>query len=131
MLYQKICFITQESRRSFGSLQLDITKGCLDYCYVLYQAGVVYKIADDHAFIVTNQHVINGASAIEVSLADGSRIEAELVGEDVLTDLAVLRIDSDEVQTVAEFGDSNTLRVGEPAIAIGNPLGLEFASSFL
>ncbi|KMK77942.1 S1C family serine protease [Alkalihalobacillus pseudalcaliphilus] len=92
-------------------------------------SGVVYKIADDHAFIVTNQHVINGASAIEVSLADGSRIEAELVGEDVLTDLAVLRIDSDEVQTVAEFGDSNTLRVGEPAIAIGNPLGLEFASS--
>ncbi|KGA96338.1 serine protease [Alkalihalobacillus alcalophilus ATCC 27647 = CGMCC 1.3604] len=92
-------------------------------------SGVVYKITDEHAFIVTNQHVIEGANTIEVSLSDGTRVEAELIGEDVLTDLAVIRIDGSEVDTVAEFGDSNTLRVGEPAIAIGNPLGLEFASS--
>ncbi|KYG29619.1 S1C family serine protease [Alkalihalobacillus trypoxylicola] len=92
-------------------------------------SGVVYKVTDDEAYVVTNQHVIEGATQIEVSLSDGTRVEAEVVGEDVLTDLAVIKIDGAEVDTVADFGDSNTLRVGEPAIAIGNPLGLEFSSS--
>ncbi|PSL45911.1 HtrA-like peptidase [Salsuginibacillus halophilus] len=90
-------------------------------------SGVVYREEGDSAYIVTNQHVIEGAGQVEVSLASGSRVEAEILGEDVLTDLAVLRIPSDEVETVANFGDSETLRSGEPAIAIGNPLGPEFS----
>ncbi|SFL45739.1 S1C family serine protease [Salibacterium qingdaonense] len=86
-------------------------------------SGVIYKTEGDSAFVVTNNHVIEGANQIEVGLTDENRVEAEVVGTDSLTDLAVLRISSENVNTVAEFGDSSTLSVGEPAIAIGNPLG--------
>ncbi|CAM3809168.1 S1C family serine protease [Alkalicoccus chagannorensis] len=92
-------------------------------------SGIVYKIDGEQAFVVTNQHVIEGASEgdtnIDVTLSDGARVPAEFVGEDVLTDLAVLTIDAAEVDTVADFGDSDTLQAGEPAIAIGNPLAFE------
>lgn len=92
-------------------------------------SGVIYKKAGDRAFVVTNHHVIDRANEIEVSLADGKRIPAELLGTDIITDLAVLEIDGAGIEIVAEFGNSDTLRVGEPAIAIGNPLGLRFSSS--
>jgi serine protease Do len=92
-------------------------------------SGVVYKIDEERAYIVTNQHVIEGASQgssnIDVTLNNGSRVSAEFVGEDALTDLAVLTIDSDAVDTVADFGNSDNLQAGEPAIAIGNPLSFE------
>ncbi|OIJ21882.1 serine protease [Anaerobacillus alkalidiazotrophicus] len=90
-------------------------------------SGVIYKKNNGHAYVVTNQHVIDGAQQIEVSLSNGSRVSAELLGADIITDLAVLRISADDVETVAEFGNSELLRVGEPAIAIGNPLGLQFS----
>jgi serine protease Do len=90
-------------------------------------SGVIYKKTKDHAYIVTNQHVIDGAQQIEVSLSDGSRVSAKLLGADVITDLAVLQIPAEAVTSVAEFGNSELLRVGEPAIAIGNPLGLQFS----
>ncbi|RSL32381.1 PDZ domain-containing protein [Salibacterium salarium] len=86
-------------------------------------SGVIYKKEGDSAFIVTNNHVIDGASRVEVGLSNDQRVEAEIVGTDALTDLAVLRISSENVDTVAEFGDSDALSTGEPAIAIGNPLG--------
>ncbi|NEU30593.1 serine protease [bacterium LRH843] len=92
-------------------------------------SGVIYKKAGDKAFVVTNHHVIDRANGIEVSLADGTRIPAKLLGADIITDLAVLEIDGKNIDTVAEFGNSELLRVGEPAIAIGNPLGLRFSSS--
>ncbi len=92
-------------------------------------SGVIYKVENGQAYIVTNHHVIEGASQVEVSLADETRMEAEIVGSDILTDLAVLRIDGEPVDTVAEFGDSEALRVGEPAIAIGNPLGSYLSST--
>ncbi|WP_100405857.1 S1C family serine protease [Bacillus solitudinis] len=92
-------------------------------------SGVIYKKEGDRAFVVTNHHVIDRANGIEVSLADGSRVPAKLLGSDVITDLAVLEIDGSQIETVAEFGNSDSLRVGEPAIAIGNPLGLRFSSS--
>ncbi|WP_096186052.1 S1C family serine protease [Evansella halocellulosilytica] len=88
-------------------------------------SGVIYKVEDDIAYVVTNQHVIQGANEVEVTLADGSRVEAELIGGDQFTDLAVLTIDAEHVTDVAEFGDSDALRAGEPAIAIGNPLAFE------
>ncbi len=62
-------------------------------------------------------------------MADGTQVEAEVVGSDPWTDLAVLKISSDVVTTVAEFGDSDSLKVGEPAIAIGSPLGSEYATT--
>ena len=92
-------------------------------------SGVIYKKDGDKAFVVTNHHVIDRANQIEVSLADGTRIPAKLLGTDIITDLAVLEIDGSNIETVAEFGNSDLLRVGEPAIAIGNPLGLRFSSS--
>lgn len=90
-------------------------------------SGVIYEIKDGKAYIVTNYHVIEEAKKIEISLANGERVEAQLKGADPLTDLAVLEIDAEYVDTVATFGDSDALRTGEPAIAIGNPLGLEFS----
>jgi len=92
-------------------------------------SGVIYKKEGKNAFVVTNHHVIEGASQVEISLSDGTRIPAEILGSDVLTDLAVLRVDSEKITKVAEFGDSDAVRPGEPVIAIGNPLGLQFSGS--
>ncbi|WP_368645516.1 S1C family serine protease [Alkalibacterium putridalgicola] len=92
-------------------------------------SGAVYKVDGDTAYIFTNNHVVDGSDAIEVLFKDGSRVEASIVGADLWTDLAVLAIDSESVSATAEFGDSENLTVGEPAIAIGSPLGTNFASS--
>lgn len=92
-------------------------------------SGVIYKTEGDSSYVVTNNHVIEGSDAIEVLMKDGTKVEAELVGSDSWTDLAVLKISSENVMTVAEFGDSDLLNVGEPAIAIGSPLGTNYASS--
>ncbi|CRK83660.1 S1C family serine protease [Neobacillus massiliamazoniensis] len=86
-------------------------------------SGVIIQKNGDSAYIVTNNHVVEGANKLEVSLYDGSKTTAELVGTDALTDLAVLKIDSKYVTSVADFGDSSALRPGDPVYAIGNPLG--------
>ena len=92
-------------------------------------SGAVYKVDGDTAYIFTNNHVVDGSDAIEVLFKDGSRVEATVIGADIWTDLAVLAIDSEVVSKTAKFGDSENLTVGEPAIAIGSPLGTKFASS--
>lgn len=92
-------------------------------------SGVIYKKVDGKAYVVTNNHVIQGANQIEVTLADGAKVEAKLLGTDIWTDLAVLEMDASKVKTVAEFGDSEVLKQGETVIAIGNPLGLDFSGS--
>lgn len=88
-------------------------------------SGVIY---DKAGYIATNNHVVDGASEIIVSLPDGRSVKGKVLGADAVTDLAVVKIDADNL-SVATFGDSDTLQVGEPAIAIGNPLGLEFRGS--
>ncbi len=92
-------------------------------------SGVVYKIENGEAYIVTNHHVIENAEKLEVTLADGSKKEATLIGSDIWTDLAVIKVDADGIETVANFGDSEVLKQGETVIAIGNPLGLDFYGS--
>jgi serine protease Do len=92
-------------------------------------SGVIYKKAGGKAFVVTNHHVVDGAAELEVSLADGTKVPAKLRGSDIWTDLAVLEIDAKNVKNVAEFGNSDNLKPGEPVIAIGNPLGPTFSGS--
>ena len=92
-------------------------------------SGVIYKKSGDAAYVVTNNHVINGADQIQVMLHDGQKVTATLVGKDAMTDLAVLKIAADKVTTTAEFGDSNKIQVGQKVLAIGSPLGAQYASS--
>ncbi|MGO3521529.1 MAG: S1C family serine protease [Leuconostoc mesenteroides] len=92
-------------------------------------SGVIYKKSDGSAFIVTNNHVITGAAKIQVMLHSGKKVTATLVGKDAMTDLAVLKIDGTDVTTTAQFGDSSKITVGENVLAIGSPLGSEYASS--
>jgi S1-C subfamily serine protease len=85
-------------------------------------SGVIYR-AD--GYIITNHHVIENASAVEVLLANGDRLAAEIVGSDELNDLAVLRIDRDGLPAIGLRPPSEPLRVGETVVAIGSPFGLD------
>ena len=88
-------------------------------------SGVIF---DKRGYIATNYHVVEEAKEIVVSLADGRTVDGRVLGVDPITDLAVVKIEADNLP-VAALGDSDSLLVGEPAIAIGNPLGLEFKGS--
>nr|WP_170237158.1 trypsin-like peptidase domain-containing protein [Streptococcus hyovaginalis] len=92
-------------------------------------SGVIYKKSGGSAYVVTNNHVIDGAESIEIMLSDGTKVVGNLVGADTYSDLAVVKIAADKVSTVAEFADSDKLNVGEIAIAMGSPLGTEYANS--
>ncbi|GAA6113551.1 trypsin-like peptidase domain-containing protein [Apilactobacillus apinorum] len=92
-------------------------------------SGVIYKKSGNAAYIVTNNHVVSGASALQVQLSNGKQLEAKLVGTDSVTDLAVLKINGSAIKSVATFGNSDNIKVGETALAIGSPLGSTYASS--
>ncbi|HVJ49148.1 S1C family serine protease [Desulfitobacterium sp.] len=92
-------------------------------------SGSGFIIDAKNGYIATNNHVIEGAKKIVVSLADGRNVDATLVGADTRTDLAVIKISEVNNLTGAQFGDSEKLQVGEPVVAIGNPGGQEFARS--
>ncbi|MDP1498919.1 serine protease HtrA [Bacillus velezensis] len=90
-------------------------------------SGVIFKKANGKAYIITNNHVVEGASSLKVSLFDGTDVTAKLVGSDSLTDLAVLEISDKHVTKTASFGSSSALRTGESVIAIGDPLGKDLS----
>ena len=92
-------------------------------------SGVIYKKSGNAAYIVTNNHVVSGASAIQVLLSNGKQLEAKVVGTDSVTDLAVLKINGSMIKSVASFGNSDNIKVGETSLAIGSPLGSAYASS--
>lgn len=92
-------------------------------------SGVIYNKDGDSAYVVTNNHVVEGSDGLEVVMSDGTKVTGELMGTDAVTDLAVIKISSENVDEVATFGDSSALKVGEPAIAIGSPLGSQYANS--
>lgn len=87
--------------------------------------GSGFLISTD-GYVVTNSHVVNGAERIEGMLQDGRRFQAHIVGDDPATDLAVVKVDGDNLATVS-FGASDRLRVGQIAIAIGNPFGFQYS----
>ena len=105
---------TVESRDFFGRVSENIARG----------SGVIF---DEAGYVLTNNHVVEGGTKVEVVMSDGRRLEVEVVGRDPSTDLAVLKLDLDEVPrlVVTPLGDTEALRIGEWVIAIGNPLGLE------
>ena len=86
-------------------------------------SGVIIAQEGQIGYIVTNNHVIEGATSIIVRLKDGTELSANLVGTDSMTDLAVLTVSTEKKLTVAVLGDSDSLVVGQEVIAIGNPLG--------
>ncbi|MEC0284411.1 S1C family serine protease [Terribacillus saccharophilus] len=86
-------------------------------------SGVIYKQEGDKAYVVTNHHVVEGATDVDVILHNGVEVSAKLLGSDVFTDLAVLEMDASRVEQVIEVGTSSTVKTGEPVIAIGDPLG--------
>ena len=88
-------------------------------------SGIIFS---EDGYIVTNAHVVDGATSLKAILSDGTTYEAELVGSDTLTDLAVLKIDATGLQA-AEFGSSEDLRVADQVMAIGNPGGYQLNSS--
>ena len=81
-------------------------------------------ILDSEGYVVTNNHVVEGAEEIKVVLKDGESFEAELIGRDEKTDLALLKVESADPLPHVEFGDSDAVRVGDWVMAVGNPFGL-------
>ena len=92
-------------------------------------SGVIYKKTGNTAYVVTNNHVVKGAKKLAVILSDGTNVNAEVVGTDVWTDLAVLKINGDNVTTTMDFANSDDIAVGETAFAIGSPLDLSFSNT--
>src|SRR5207253_10638510 len=77
-------------------------------------------------FILTNSHVVHGAKKIEVTVSDGRKYQADLIGDDTDTDLAVIRINAPNL-VPAQLGDAQKIRVGQLVIAIGNPYGFQYS----
>jgi serine protease Do len=93
--------------------------------------GVLFYKDDKYGYAVTNNHVVEGAAKVEIVLDSGKHVTASVVGTDAYTDLAVLKIPLNAVKNIdpAVFANSDNIEVGEPAIAIGTPMGLDFADS--
>lgn len=111
-----------------GPAVVNITTKSLAYDFfydVVPQEGVGSGvIISKDGYILTNNHVIKGAQTITVNLADGREVKAKVVGADPESDIAVLKVNMNNLP-VAALGDSNSLKVGELAVAIGNPFGLQ------
>ena len=89
--------------------------------------GFVYEQDEKHAYILTNSHVINGATSVKVKFTNNTIENVEVVGDDSYSDIAVLKIDKSKVIKVAELGDLNNSRVGDTVFAIGAPLDDEYS----
>lgn len=92
-------------------------------------SGVIYEVNGNQAYVITNHHVIEGASQIEVIFSNGESAEASLVGSDEYGDIALLTLTSDVEMTAVKIGDSSLLDAGETVLAIGSPLGIEYAGT--
>lgn len=89
-------------------------------------SGFIY---DSKGYILTNHHVIDGASEIKVKLMDGETLVATVIGSDEYADIAVIKIDSSYVKRVAKIGDSSKMKVGDTVFTIGSPLSVDYAGT--
>lgn len=85
--------------------------------------GSGFVISED-GLVVTNQHVVDNAETVRIKFADGTALDAKVVGADPLTDIALLKVEADKPLPTVKFGDSDAVRVGDEVIAMGNPFGL-------
>lgn len=88
--------------------------------------GFIYKKNDTIAYVMTNAHVVKGATSVKVILSDTNTVDATVVGSDEYADIAVLSIDPAVVKTVATIGDSSSLKLGDTLFTVGSPLGVDY-----
>ncbi|QEA58846.1 trypsin-like serine protease [Leuconostoc koreense] len=92
-------------------------------------SGVVYKISGEYAYIITNNHVVADSDELQLITASGKKIQATIVGTDSSKDLALLKAKTTDIKTTASFGNSQKLQSGQQVLAIGSPLGSDYATS--
>ncbi|WP_273724826.1 S1C family serine protease [Leuconostoc mesenteroides] len=92
-------------------------------------SGVVYKISDGYAYIITNNHVVADSDELQLITASGKKIQATSVGTDSSKDLALLKAKTTDIKTSASFGNAKKLQSGQQVLAIGSPLGSDYATS--
>lgn len=92
-------------------------------------SGVVYKIDNGYVYMITNNHVVANSDALQIITASGEKIKATIVGTDQQKDLALIKAKTDAIKTVAPFGDTKNIQSGQPVLAIGSPLGSQYATS--
>lgn len=92
-------------------------------------SGVVYRVDGKTAYIITNAHVVNGASDVQVVFSNKESVNATIIGSDTYSDIAVLKLTADFEMTAIKCGDSSLLDQGETVLAIGSPLGIEYAGT--
>ena len=94
-----------------------------------YGSGFVYKKEGRYGYILTNNHVVEGASEIKLTLSSGEEVSAKVLGTDEYMDIAVLRMDGDKVLQVAEIGDSTESKIGDTVFTVGTPVSTEYAGT--
>lgn len=94
-----------------------------------YGSGFVYKKDGRHGYILTNNHVVEGADEVKVRLISGEEVDADVLGTDEYTDIAVLAIDPDKVTEVAELGDSTKSKIGDTIFTVGTPVSQDYAGT--
>ncbi|QIK56808.1 PDZ domain-containing protein [Erysipelothrix sp. HDW6A] len=92
-------------------------------------SGVVYKKKDGKILIISNHHVVDGAQSIKIRFASGEEVDGKVLGSDQFSDLALIEIDAELEVDPFDLGDSSLAKVGEFVIAVGSPMGIEFANS--
>ena len=94
-----------------------------------YGSGFVYKKEGNYGYVLTNNHVVEGASEIKLTLSNGEEVDAEVLGTDSYMDIAVLRMDGDAVLQVAQIGDSTEAKLGDTIFTVGTPVSTEYAGT--
>lgn len=94
-----------------------------------YGSGFVYKQEGDYGYVLTNNHVVEDATEVTLTMSSGEEVEAEVMGTDAYMDIAVLRIDADDVIQVAEIGDSSESSLGDTIFTVGTPVSTDYAGT--